>query len=51
MTTFENLSRRSDLSRPLFKLIKGLSEDEQRRLLRVFEGRLSRGKRKHEEMI
>jgi len=51
MTTFGNQSKRSNLTAHLFELVKSLSEDEQRRLLRVLEARASKGKRKHEEMI
>lgn len=51
MTTSENQSKQSNLAARLFRLMKSLSEDEQRILLRVFEKRLSTGKRKQEEMI
>ena len=43
-----NQSNRSNLTVRLFELIKGLSEDEQRSLLRELEEKLSRGKREHE---
>jgi hypothetical protein len=51
MAAFENLSQPFNLTVRLFELIQSLSEDEQRRLLRVLAGSLSKGKRKHEEMI
>jgi len=43
-----NQSNQSNLTVRLFELIKGLSEDEQRSLLRELEEKLSRGKREHE---
>lgn len=48
MTTFVNQSDQSNLTVRLFELIKSLSEDEQRNLLRELEEKLSRGKRGHE---
>jgi len=48
MTTSENQYKQSNLAARLFELMKSLSEDEQRILLRVLEKRLSKGKRKHE---
>jgi hypothetical protein len=48
MTTFENQSKQSNLAARLFDLIKSLSEDEQRRLLREPEERLNRGNREYE---
>ncbi|MBW2309662.1 MAG: PilZ domain-containing protein [Deltaproteobacteria bacterium] len=48
MATFMNQSNQSDLTARLFDLIKTLSEDEKRNLLRELEEKISRGKRKHE---
>lgn len=48
MATFENQSKQSSLTVRLFEIIKSLSEDEQKSLLRELEEKLSRGKRKHE---
>jgi len=48
MTAFKNQSKQSSLTIRLFELIKNLSEDEQKRLLRELEKRLNKGKREHE---
>jgi Tfp pilus assembly protein PilZ len=47
MTTFIDQSNQSSLIARLFELIKGLSEHEQRSLLRKLEERLGTRKRKH----
>lgn len=48
MTTLENQSNQSSLTTRLFELIKNMSEDEQRILLKELEKKLSKGKRQHE---
>jgi uncharacterized protein (TIGR02266 family) len=48
MTTFADQSKQSSLIDRLIELIKNLSEDEQRSLLRELEKRPTRGKREHE---
>jgi len=48
MTTFETQLNKSKITTRLIELIKNMSEEEQRALLKELEERLFEGKRKHE---